>query len=128
MNKKIKILVVDDEPDFVEIIKLTLKKENYIVYVAKDGEEALKKIFSIEPDLVILDFNLPLMNGDEVCKIIRADYKTKEIGVLMLTVRSMDENYINSFDCGVDDYMVKPFDASEMIARIKNILSRIGKN
>lgn len=127
MDNKIKILIVDDEPDFVEIIKINLKKENYSLYVARSGEEAVKKVFSINPDLVILDFNLPGICGDEVCKIIRSNYKTREIGVLMLTVRSLDKDFVNGFSCGVDDYMIKPFDVSEMLARIKNILARMGK-
>ncbi len=126
-HNDIKVLVIDDEPDFVDLIKMILKKEGYTVFIAHDGLEGINKVFDVKPDLVVLDLNMPKMNGYEVCKKIRENYSFKDIGVLMLTVRTLEQDYIQGFACGSDDYMLKPFIAKEFLARIKNLLIRIGK-
>ncbi|MDR0676955.1 MAG: response regulator transcription factor [Elusimicrobiota bacterium] len=124
---KIKILVVDDEKDFSDLIKVVLKKHDYEVFLAYNGEEALQRVSEIKPDLLILDLNMPKMDGYEVCKRIRLTYSYKDIAVLMLTVRTLEQDYIEGFSCGSDDYMVKPFEPKELLARIKNLLIRVGK-
>ena len=122
-----KILVVDDEKDFVDLIKLVLKKEKYDVFTAYNGEDGLKVINTEKPDLAILDLNLPGIDGYQVCQEIRKSYSFKEIAVLMLTVRTLEQDYVSGFSCGSDDYMIKPFEPKELLARIRNLLRRAGK-
>ena len=117
-----KILIVDDEKDFVIILNKILKKQNYLVSVAYDGEDGLKKIFEIKPDLVILDLNMPKMNGYEVCKKVREKFSFKDVAILFLTVRTLEKDFLEGFSCGSDDYIVKPFDTRELLTRINNLL------
>jgi len=124
---KFKILIVDDEKDFVDLIKLILEKNGYLVSVAYDGEEGLNKILTEVPDLVVLDLNIPKMNGYEVCEKIREKYSFKDIAVLMLTVRTLEKDHISGFTSGSDDYMTKPFEPKELLARIRNLIRRAGK-
>ncbi len=126
-DQKFKILVVDDEKDFAFLLKIILEKDGYSVSIANDGEEGYQKAVSEIPDLVVLDLNMPKMNGYEVCKKIREKYSFKDILVLMLTVRTLEQDYITGFDCGSDDYMNKPFEPKELLARVKNLLKRSGK-
>jgi len=124
---KFKILIVDDEKDFIDLIKLILDKNGYIVSVAYDGEEGLNKAMEELPDLVILDLNIPKLNGYEVCRKIREKYSFKDIAVLMLTVRTLEQDCVSGFSCGSDDYMTKPFEPKELLARIRNLIRRAGK-
>ena len=125
--QKYKILIVDDEKDFVDIIKLILKKEKYDVFIAYNGEDGFDIVQKEKPDLVILDLNLPGIDGYEVCRKIRKKFIFKEVAVLMLTVRTLEQDHINGFSCGSDDYMIKPFEPKELLARIRNLMRRAGK-
>jgi DNA-binding response OmpR family regulator len=117
-----KILIVDDEPDLLEELRETLKQERYEVDTAADGEAALDKVFDGVYDLVLLDIMLPKIDGLEVLKEIRkGDIATP---VLMLTAKGSVEDKITGLDHGADDYLPKPFDMSELMARIRSLLRR----
>jgi DNA-binding response OmpR family regulator len=121
---KKKILVVDDEKDICGIMKRILENEGYAVFEAYDGQEALSKVFEISPDIMVIDVQMPGKNGFQVCEEIRKDPIYKELPILMLTVRNSKEDRLQGFTSGVDEYMVKPFDMSEIVARIKVVLER----
>ena len=116
-----KILAVDDEQNILELVKLYLTKEGYQVETVALGNEALTKLSQINPDLVILDLMLPDMDGFEVCRQIRSKSK---VPILMLTARREDVDKIVGLEMGADDYLTKPFNPRELIARIKAILRR----
>ena len=120
MDKK--ILVVDDEKPIVEILKLNLQKENYEVYEAYDGEEALLKAKTIQPDLILLDVMLPKMDGFTVCRKIR---ETSIVPILMLTAREEEVDKVLGLELGADDYITKPFSIRELMARIKANMRRV---
>jgi len=123
MNKK--ILVVDDEEAILEIIKFNLVKEGYSVAVARDGDEALTKAYTIEPDLVLLDIMLPKMNGFKVCEKIRENYN---MPIIMLTAKEEEADKVLGLELGADDYMTKPFGVRELLARVKANLRRLDLN
>lgn len=116
------ILIVDDERTLVKALKFTLEKEGFRVEEAFDGEEALQKVFEKPPDIVILDLMLPRVDGFEVCRRIR---KKMELPIIMLTARDDDIDKILGLELGADDYLTKPFNPRELIARIKAILRRM---
>jgi DNA-binding response OmpR family regulator len=121
-----KILIVDDEPDLLEELRETLKQERYEVDTAADGEAALDKVFDGVYDLVLLDIMLPKVDGLEVLKEIRkGDIATP---VLMLTAKGSVEDKITGLDYGADDYLPKPFDMSELMARIRSLLRRASES
>lgn len=120
MDKK--ILVVDDEEAIVEFVASSLLKENFQVIKAYSGEEALKKVQKDAPDLVLLDVMLPEKDGFEICKDIR-DFT--DVPIIMLTARDEDMDKIIGLEMGADDYVVKPFNPKELIARIKAIFRRL---
>jgi two-component system alkaline phosphatase synthesis response regulator PhoP len=115
------ILVVDDEPNIQELVKLYLEKEGYRVELASLGRDALSRLEPFKPALVVLDLMLPDLDGFEVCREIR---KHGEVPVLMLTARKEDIDKILGLELGADDYMTKPFNPRELVARIKAILRR----
>ena len=119
--KNYKILVVDDEQDIVEVVSSYLQDEGYQVISAYDGYEALQKVHTEMPHLVILDVMMPGMDGFEVCRQLRS---AGAIPVLMLTAKTEDVDKIIGLELGADDYMVKPFNPRELIARVKAILRR----
>ncbi|MFN8475988.1 MAG: response regulator transcription factor [Anaerolineae bacterium] len=116
-----KILVVDDEPNIVELARLYLKNEGYEVLTAGDGRAALDSVRQQQPDLMLLDIMLPGMDGWEVCKQVR---QFSRIPIIMLTARGDDVDKIVGLELGADDYMVKPFNPREMVARVKAVLRR----
>lgn len=120
MNKK--ILVVDDEMPISDIIKFNLLKEGYEVETAFDGEEALKKAYQYQPDLVLLDVMLPKLDGFQVCRKIRESFK---MPIIMLTAKEEEVDKVLGFELGADDYITKPFGMRELIARVKANLRRI---
>jgi two-component system, OmpR family, alkaline phosphatase synthesis response regulator PhoP len=122
MSKK--ILVVDDERDLNELVSYNLEKEGFQVVRAYNGEDALRQIFHSVPDLVVLDLMLPEIDGWEVCKRLRADNRTKQVPIIMLTARADETDKILGLELGADDYMVKPFSQKELVARIKAIFRR----
>jgi phosphate regulon transcriptional regulator PhoB len=119
-----KILIVDDEPDIVQLISYNLKKEGFHIAVALDGEEALKKVREDHLDLIILDLMLPGIHGMELCRILRNNPKTAHVPIIMLTARGEESDKIRGLETGADDYMTKPFSPKELIARVKAILRR----
>lgn len=116
-----RILVVDDERTIAKGIKFGLEKEGYEVSVAHDGEEALKLFKEDEPDLIVLDLMLPEVDGFEVCRRIR---KSSDVPIVMLTARGDDIDKILGLELGADDYVTKPFNPRELVARVKAILRR----
>ena len=119
-----KILVVDDEPDAVELIDFNLKQAGYDVVTAADGAEALKKARAAHPNLIILDIMLPEIDGFEVCKLLRRDAATAGIPILMLTAKAAEIDRVLGLELGGDDYVTKPFSPRELILRVKKILER----
>lgn len=119
-----KILVVDDEIDIRIFLEKMLKKEGYSVIKAQDGLEALERIAKEKPDLVILDVMMPLMDGMEVLQKIKSNPKTRNLPVVMLTVKSSDEDVIKGYQFGADYYIAKPFDASTILAGIEMMLKK----
>jgi DNA-binding response OmpR family regulator len=119
---KQKILVVDDEPDAVELIEFNLKGAGYDVVRAGDGEEALKKARMTLPDLIILDLMLPEIDGMEVCKLLRRDQKTSGIPVVMVTAKAAEIDRVLGLELGADDYVTKPFSPRELVLRVKRLL------
>lgn len=122
MNKK--ILIVEDEPTLQRIIKTYFEKNNYIVYTADNGEEAVKTFKETVLDLIILDIMLPKMNGFEVCKIIRS---SSDVPIIMMSALGEEHNMLTGYSLKVDDYIVKPFPPKVLVAKVNNLLSRINK-
>jgi len=118
------ILVVDDEPDIVELVSYNLKKEGFSVSSASDGEEALGKIRKGKFDLVVLDLMLPGIQGMELCRILRNNPETERLPVIMLTAKGEATDKVIGLEVGADDYLAKPFSPRELIARIKAVLRR----
>lgn len=123
-NTKIKILVVDDEPDILEIIDYNLKKEGFEVHLASNGEEAIAKAKEIIPTLIILDIMMPKMDGIETCRQIRELEKLRETYVVFLTARAEEFLEIAGFSAGADDYITKPIKPRALTSRIQAILRR----
>lgn len=116
-----KILVVDDDPNIRELVGLFLKNEGFDIYEASDGVEALSKLETIKVDMVILDVMMPNMDGWELCSELRKYY---DFPLLMLTVNGETSQKVKGFQLGTDDYLVKPFDPLELVARVKALLKR----
>jgi two-component system phosphate regulon response regulator PhoB len=121
---KAKILVVDDEPDAVELIQFNLKSAGYDVASASDGAEALKKARALLPSLIVLDLMLPEVDGLEVCKILRRDPLTSGIPIVMLTAKAGEVDRVLGLELGADDYVTKPFSPRELVLRIKRLLRK----
>ncbi|MBI3415366.1 MAG: response regulator transcription factor [Verrucomicrobia bacterium] len=119
-----KILVVDDEPDAIELIRFNLNAAGYEVITAEDGEEALKRARATAPDLILLDIMLPEVDGLEVCKILRRDPATSAIPIIMLTAKAAEIDRVLGLELGADDYVTKPFSPRELVLRIKSRLRR----
>ena len=123
MNNR--ILLVDDDQELLAALELKLDKEGFQVETAPDGEVALEIINKKLPDLVILDVNMPKVNGMEVCKTLRSDEQTRDLAVIMLTARDDEIDRVLGLEFGADDYVTKPYNARELILRIKALLKRI---
>ncbi len=121
---KSKILVVDDEPDALELIEFNLKGAGLEVITAADGEEALRKARSVIPDLILLDLMLPEVDGTEVCKILRRDSATSAIPIIMVTAKASEFDRVLGLELGADDYVTKPFSPRELVLRVRNLLKR----
>lgn len=120
-----KILVVDDEPQIVKVLTAYLEKAGYQVHTASDGHSALSMFRREKPDFIILDLNLPEMDGLEICKNIRRD---SDVPILMLTARAEEADRLVGLELGADDYIVKPFSPREIVVRVRNILRRVSQN
>jgi DNA-binding response OmpR family regulator len=118
-----KILVVDDEPQIVKVLQAYLEKSGYLVVTAQDGEKAME-IFRLErPDFMILDLNLPMLDGLDVCRTVR---RSSDIPILILTARVEEVDRLIGLELGADDYVVKPFSPREVVARVRTIFRRVG--
>lgn len=119
-----KIMVVDDDRNICELLRLYLEKEGYMVVIANDGEEALAKFTIENPDLMLLDIMMPKLDGWQVCREIR---KKSNVPIIMITAKGETFDKVLGLELGSDDYVVKPFDPKEIVARIKAIMRRTGK-
>lgn len=124
MGERKKILVVEDEEDLVIALSARLKATGYDVLVARDGLEALTKARMVNPDLILLDLMLPKMDGYKVARLLKFDQRYKRIPILMLTARGQDMDQELGRQAGADDYMVKPFNSTELMERIKDLLEK----
>jgi two-component system response regulator VicR len=122
MDLSRKILIVDDEKPISDIVKFNLVREGYEIMTAFDGEEALKKVYEFEPDLILLDVMLPKMDGFQVCKKVRERFNTP---ILMLTAKEEEVDKVLGLELGADDYITKPFSIRELVARVKSNMRRI---
>ncbi|HUC43572.1 MAG TPA: response regulator transcription factor, partial [Candidatus Sulfotelmatobacter sp.] len=120
-----RILVVEDDPDIALSLRLKLEREGgYAVDVVADGADGLRKAIDRPPDLVVLDLNLPGMDGFEVCRRLRKEPETASVPVIMLTARIGEDDRVAGLDLGADDYITKPFSPKEAVARVKAVLRR----
>jgi DNA-binding response OmpR family regulator len=119
-----KILIVDDDPLLLRLVGYILEKEGYEIVTAMDGQEALKKVETENPDLVLLDVMLPGINGIEVCRQLRSQPATAALPIVMLSARSKVSDRLAGLEAGANEYIAKPFDASEMAACIAALLDR----
>ena len=117
-----RILVVDDDPQIRRVLRTTLVAQGYEVDDARNGEEALERIRTQKPDLLILDVNMPGMSGIETCKLVRS---RSDVAIIMLTVRDAEKDKVEALDAGADDYVTKPFTTPEFLARIRASLRRL---
>ena len=122
MKHPIKVLTIEDDPNIVELIQLYMEKVGFASITAYDGEEGLEQFYKESPDCIILDLMLPKMNGWEVCKMIRLE--DKQVPIIMLTGKGESYDIVKGLEMGADDYVVKPFDPNELMARIKTVLRR----
>ena len=124
MSDMSRILIVEDDPSLVELLKYNLETEGFDVSVARDGEGGLEAIDTQDPDLVVLDWMLPNMSGIEICRQMRQRTATRSTPVIMLTAKGEETDRIRGLETGADDYIVKPFSPAELTARIKAVLRR----
>jgi len=117
----VKVLVVDDDSNICELLRLYLEKDGYVTIVANDGEQAIKKYEQSKPDLILLDIMLPKLDGWQVCREIR---KKSQVPIIMLTAKGEIFDKILGLELGADDYVSKPFDTKEVMARVKAVLRR----
>ena len=120
MNKKPKILIIEDDKNICDLLKINLELEGYEVFVSFNGKDGLKKIYQEKPDLVLLDLLLPGVDGWEICKQLRSDEQTKKIPIIIISVLTEDEG--RKPEMGVVGYLVKPFDISILTDEIKKAL------
>jgi two-component system phosphate regulon response regulator PhoB len=123
-----RVLIVEDEAPLVTLLRYNLEREGFAVEAAADGEEALLCIAERRPDAVLLDWMLPLVSGLEVCRQIRRAPATRLLPVIMLTARGAEGDRIRGLDSGADDYVVKPFSPSELVARLRAVIRRAQPN
>ena len=123
MAKK-RVLIVDDDPDILDVLHLTLPEEEYEVAEAHDGQEALDKVYERPPDLVILDYIMPKLDGRSVCQKLKKDILLRHMPIIILTGKGDVKDKVQGLDAGADDYIVKPFEPEELLARIRMTLRR----
>src|ERR1700732_4918262 len=122
------VLIVEDETPLVTMLRYNLEREGFAVDEASDGEEALLRIAEHRPDAVLLDWMLPLVSGLEVCRQIRRAPATRSLPVIMLTARGEEGDRVRGLNSGADDYVVKPFSLSELVARLRAVIRRAQPN
>lgn len=121
---KPKILLADDDPDILDVLEITLSEENYEILKAADGVEAMRIIRSKPLDLVLLDYNMPKMNGRQVCAEVKKDILLRHLPIIMVTGKGDVNDKVGGIESGADDYVVKPFEPKELLARIRMVLRR----
>jgi len=121
-----KILIVDDDPDLTNLVKTILEAEDYMVYAAESGEEALGEVPKLRPDLIILDIILPGIDGYAMCEILKTDDHTSLIPIIILSIKCSVKDRIIGLNIGADDYITKPFDPDELTARVEAVLRGYG--
>lgn len=119
---KTKILIVDDEPDIIQTLQDRLEMNGYIVLSANNGREGLEKAVEQKPDLILLDVIMPIMDGLETLEAIRKHPEIKDCSIIMVTARSQTQDIARAKTCGIDDYVVKPFDLGELLEKVENII------
>ena len=118
------ILVAEDEADTARLVAYHLERGGFDTLVAGDGMTALNAVFERKPALVVLDWMLPRMAGLEVCRLVKASPTARQTRIIMVTAMAATENKLAGFRCGADDYLTKPFDVRELVARVKGLLER----
>ncbi|MCS6951033.1 MAG: response regulator [bacterium] len=121
MERKYKILAVDDEPHIRRLVQVNLERHGYEVVTASDGKDALEKVATEKPDLVVLDVMMPYMDGFEVLQTLRKNPETRELPVIMLTAKAQDADVFRGWQSGADLYLTKPFNPMELISFVKRI-------
>lgn len=117
----LKILIVDDEPQILDIVEAYLTTKNYQIFRALNGTDAMEKFEMVQPNLIVLDLMLPDISGTVICQKIR---KTSDVPIIMLTAKSTENDILNGLQIGADDYIVKPFSPKELVARVETVLRR----
>ncbi|MBN09547.1 MAG: DNA-binding response regulator [Flavobacteriaceae bacterium] len=125
---KSKILLVDDEPDVLEILSYNLENNGYKTFKAKDGKEAIEKAIKILPELIIMDVMMPNMDGIEACEILRKDPKFKNTIIMFLTARAEEYSHIAAFQAGADDYVTKPIKPKILLSKVNALLRRLNQD
>jgi len=120
-----KILIVDDEPNIVISLEFLMKKEGFQIAVAGDGEEALAKVASFAPDLLLLDVMMPKKSGFEVCEALRADPANSALKIIMLTAKGRETEVAKGLAIGADAYVTKPFSTKDLVVRVKELLGAV---
>ncbi|MBI5468252.1 MAG: response regulator [Deltaproteobacteria bacterium] len=120
--RKEKVLIVEDELDLLDLVDFNLTRKGFVTAGALDGAEAMEKIESFGPDLVVLDLMLPKVDGWEICRGLKS--RNKDIPVIMLTAKSMPEDKVKGLECGADDYITKPFNIKELVMKIESRLEK----
>jgi DNA-binding response OmpR family regulator len=123
-SQKVKVLVVDDEPNIVQTLKDRLEMNDYEVFTAHNGADGIKAAQEDSPDVILLDVIMPVMDGHEMLEKLRGQEWGKDITVIMLTARSQAQDIPRARACGIDDYIIKPFDLTELLEKIENIVER----
>jgi two-component system phosphate regulon response regulator PhoB len=125
VRKNTNILIAEDEPAQAEVLKFNLEAAGFSVRIATDGADALLQIEELHPDFLVLDWMMPEVSGIEICRRLRKTEDKKNIPIIMVTARGAEDDRIRALDVGADDYMVKPYSAGELIARINAVLRRV---
>lgn len=125
LDNKRKILVVDDEPQITRVLKTTLSAQGYAIRTASDGRQGLQEVKSWSPDLVITDLRMPNMDGLDLCRSIRAEF---HIPIIVLSVKGEEATKVEALDAGADDYVTKPFNVNELLARVRAALRRAARH
>ena len=123
MSKK-QIIVVEDEPDILDVLSYNLEREGFEVKTCQNGADSIELIFRVIPDLILLDLMLPGMDGLEVCRQLKSDNRSKHIPIIMVTAKGEESDVVLGLGIGADDYIAKPFSPKELIARVKAVLRR----
>jgi two-component system phosphate regulon response regulator PhoB len=120
-----RILIIEDERDLTDVLTYNLQREGYETHVAHDGQEGLRKAQTLLPDLILLDLMLPTMNGEQVCRELRAGERTRDIPIIMLSAKAEETDQVVGFSLGADDYVTKPFSVKVLQQRIKALQRRL---